>query len=70
MEFLSHGWSCRCGKSDLQHPVEPVLAERLAHVPDLHLGMDPALINDGVHAPESGNFCLDVTCGRGATGKL
>ena len=35
-----------------------MLAERLTHVPDLHLGMDTARIDDGVHAPESWYYRL------------
>lgn len=64
------GRSCRCGKPNLQHPVEPVLAERLAHVTDLHLGMGAVLIDDGVHASKSWYYRLDVTHGRGTTDQL
>ena len=57
--------SCRSGRSRLRHPVEAVLTERLAHVADLHLGMDAVLIDDSVHTPESGKYRLDITCGQG-----
>ena len=47
-------------QSHLRLPVETVLVERLAQVPDLHLGMDAVLIDDGAYASDPGKNRLDV----------
>ena len=63
-------WFCRSGKSRLRHPVETVLADRLAHVTNLHLGMGAVLIDDSVHTPGPRNYRLDVSRGRGTADEL
>ena len=54
----------------LQYEPSVGLFQISAPVPDLHLGMDAVIIDDGVHTPESGCYRLDVTRGRGTADEL